>query len=90
MSIKSAKAYVERMKADEEFRNKVLDCKDAKVRMELVKTEGFDFTVKEINGVTSELSDDELTYFKAAAGSARSVMSNCISCPGPYGADRTW
>jgi len=44
MSIESAKAYVERMKTDEEFRKKVLACTDAKARMALVKGEGFDFT----------------------------------------------
>ena len=60
MSIDSAKAYVERMKSDEEFRKKVLECKDGKKRMELVKVEGFDFTEADIKVVSAVLDDKEL------------------------------
>jgi len=66
MSIESAKAYVERMKNDEEFRKKVLACTDAKARMELVKAEGFDFTESDIKVVAAVISDNELG--KAAGG----------------------
>ena len=66
MSIESAKAYVERMKNDEEFRKKVLACTDATERMALVKAEGFDFTEKDIKVVSVVLDDNELS--KAAGG----------------------
>lgn len=66
MSIESAKAYVERMKTDEEFRNKILACTDAKKRMELVKSEGFDFTENDIKVVSAEFGDGFLS--KAVGG----------------------
>ncbi len=48
MPIESAKAYLERLKNDEEFREKVAACKDKESRAELVKAEGFDFTNEDI------------------------------------------
>ena len=66
MSIESAKAYVERMKNDEEFRKKVLACTDATARMALVKAEGFDFTSKDMKVVTAVLEDNSIA--QAAGG----------------------
>lgn len=60
MSIESAKAFLDRMKTDEEFAKKVTACKNADTRMAYIKNEGFDFTVAEINTVKDELSDEEL------------------------------
>jgi len=60
MSIESAKAYIERLKTDEDFRQRVQDAEDGESRLALAKAEGFDFTRDEIGKVTSELSDDEL------------------------------
>ncbi|MBP1764508.1 MAG: Nif11 domain, partial [Firmicutes bacterium] len=37
MSIESAKAFIDRMKKDEEFAKKVMVIQDAEARMELVK-----------------------------------------------------
>lgn len=59
MSIVSAKAFVERMNTDEEFRKKVLAIEDAEKRDQFVKAEGFDFTVKEIKEV-AKLDDNWL------------------------------
>lgn len=60
MSIESAKAFLDRMKTDEEFAKKVIACKNADTRMAYIKNEGFDFTVAEINTVKDELSEEEL------------------------------
>lgn len=60
MSVASAKAYVEKIKTDEEFAKKVKACKDADERMAFVKKAGFDFTVEEINSLKGQLSDNEL------------------------------
>ncbi|HBV97168.1 MAG: bacteriocin [Peptococcaceae bacterium BICA1-7] len=60
MSIESAKAFLDRMKTDEEFAKKVTACKNADTRMAYIKNEGFNFTVAEINTVKDELSDEEL------------------------------
>ena len=60
MSIESAKAFLERMKTDEDFAKKVTACKDSDRRMAFIKGEGFDFTVAEISTVKGELSDEDL------------------------------
>jgi predicted ribosomally synthesized peptide with nif11-like leader len=48
MSMKSAKAFIERMKTDEEFRTKVTEYKDTETRTAFVKSQGFDFTADDI------------------------------------------
>lgn len=65
MSIESAKAFIERMKTDEEFAKKVMECKDAEARMVVAKAAGFDFTAEEVRASQGELSEDEL---QGAAG----------------------
>jgi predicted ribosomally synthesized peptide with nif11-like leader len=64
MSIESAKAFIERMKTDEDFAKKVTACKDEKARMAFVKKEGFDFTPLDIKKLKSELSDEEVCRAK--------------------------
>ncbi len=61
MSIESAKAYVERLKTDEEFSKRILEAKDAYARKKIVQLEGFDFTKGDIDVVASGLSDEELS-----------------------------
>jgi len=77
MSIESAKAYVERMKNDEEFRKKVLACEDSKKRMALVKAEGYDFTEKDIKVVTAVLDDEELTQVAGGANLTQWWAERC-------------
>lgn len=60
MSIESAKAFIDRMKTDEAFANKMKECKDAETLLSLVEREGFDFTSVEISLATNELSDEQL------------------------------
>ena len=60
MSIESAQAFLERMKTDEEFAKNVTECKDAEARIAYVKEAVFEFTIEEIKGVASELTDDML------------------------------
>jgi len=60
MSIESAKAFIERMKTDEEFAKKVTACKDSDARLALIKGDGYDFTPEEIAELRGKLSDDEL------------------------------
>ena len=59
MSIESAKAFIEKMKTDEEFAKKVKECKDGAARMAFAKGSGFEFTVEEIK-LEGELSDEDL------------------------------
>jgi predicted ribosomally synthesized peptide with nif11-like leader len=62
MSIESAKAFIERMKTDEDFTKKVIARKDAEKLMVFVKAEGFDCTAEELNEVLLEgVSGGELS-----------------------------
>lgn len=60
MSIESAKAYIEKLKNDENFRKKALSCTNAEERMAFVKAEGFDFTGDEIKQLATKIDDSEL------------------------------
>ena len=61
MSIESAKAFLERVQNDEDFRNSVGELGTAEERMEYVKKAGFDFTMEEMATLKDELSDNELS-----------------------------
>jgi predicted ribosomally synthesized peptide with nif11-like leader len=60
MSKESAKLLIEKLKNDEEFRNRILAEEDLDERLKLIKDSGFDCTVEEIEAEQAELSDDEL------------------------------
>jgi predicted ribosomally synthesized peptide with nif11-like leader len=51
MSIESAKAFVERMKADGEFRQRIAEAESSEVKAMILKYEGFDFTDKELDSL---------------------------------------
>lgn len=51
MSIESARAFVERMKTDREFRNRVAEAESPEVRARILKYEGFDFTDEELESL---------------------------------------
>lgn len=74
MSIESAKAFIDRMKTDENFANKMSECKDVETLLSLVESEGFDFTSAEISLATNELSDEQLD--EIAGGSAWLKIAN--------------
>jgi len=68
MSLEAAKSFVKRMETDENFRKKVIECKDSVTRKEFVIKEGFDFTEDDLNMVKRELSDEELKYISGGSG----------------------
>ena len=76
MSSESAKAYIERLKTDEEFKERVKDAADKEARMALVNAEGFDFSEEDIKAVKSELSDDELDGVSAGNWGGQHVNYN--------------
>lgn len=61
MSLESAKSFVAKMKNDEKFRKKVLECKDGEARKVFAEKEGFNFSAQELKSCTGELSDEELS-----------------------------
>ncbi len=60
MSIESAKAFVERVKNDEDFRKELEGQASVEERIEFAKAQGFDFTRHEIQEVNDSLSDEAL------------------------------
>lgn len=62
MSVESAKAFIEKVNTDQDFRKKLSELKDGSERANFAKQNGFDFTTEEINKVKGEqgLTDDEL------------------------------
>lgn len=60
MSIESAKAFIERIKTDEDFRGKVSNCKAQEARNAFVKQAGYDFTRDDMDLLKAELSEEEL------------------------------
>ncbi len=68
MSIESAKAFLERIKSDEDFRNSVGKIATSEERMEYVKGAGFDFTKDEIAHLNEELSEEDLRSVSGGGG----------------------
>ncbi len=60
MSIDVAKAYLERIKTDEEFAKKVNSFEDKDARRDFVVQAGYTFTKEEIEEASSELNEQEL------------------------------
>ena len=57
MSIENAKAFVERMKTDSEFRKRVSEAESLEVRERILKYEGFDFTKEELDSLRDEVKE---------------------------------
>ena len=58
MSVEQAKAFIERLKTDEAFREKVMAIEDAAGRIACIRVEGFECTEAEINEVGTEGTSD--------------------------------
>ncbi len=68
MSIASVKAFIERMKTDQAFAGKLAACVNAQARMALAKAAGFDLTIEEMEGLRTELTDQEVNGLAGAGG----------------------
>ena len=66
MSIKSAKAYVDRLSTDSRFGQSIKNAPDAASRTKIVSSAGFTFTKAELDSVVSALSKDQIATFSAA------------------------
>jgi len=60
MSVDQARAFIEKMKTDEAFRNRIVAIEAVDARLAAASDAGFVFTEAEIKEVKSELNDDEL------------------------------
>lgn len=68
MSIESAKAFLERVQNDEDFRKSLKEIVTVENRMQFAKNAGFDFTKEEINSIQDALSDADLEKVAGAQG----------------------
>ncbi|WP_449258585.1 Nif11-like leader peptide family natural product precursor [Chlorobium limicola] len=57
MSIEQVKEFIEKMKTDEAFRQKVMAVEDAAGRIACIQSEGFDCTAEEINEAVCEVNN---------------------------------
>lgn len=60
MSIESARAFMERMKIDQDFATKIREFKNLDDVKAFIKIADFEFTLEELNGVRGELTEQEL------------------------------
>ncbi len=60
MSLDQARAFVEKMKSDVAFKERVLAIEDVDARLSCIQSEGFDCSESEIKEVAGELNDEEL------------------------------
>lgn len=70
MSVESAKAFIQKVKTDEEFKKKSSQFTDGAERLKFAKAEGFEFTPEEVAKVKEEqgLSDEELEGVAGGCG----------------------
>ncbi len=73
MSIESARALIERVQNDEDFRKELEEQASAEERMKFAKAQGFDFTKVEIAEASNVLTDEKLD---AVAGGNWCVQHN--------------
>ena len=92
MSVEQAKAFIERMKSDEAFREKVLAIEDAAGRLACIRGEGFECSLEEINEMDESFTGVEAGLAGCAAKGLpyidRQLCSGVgvgyISCIGGY------
>jgi predicted ribosomally synthesized peptide with nif11-like leader len=60
MSIEQARLFIERIKSDAVFRERVTEMDQPPARLAYIQSEGFQCSEKEINEVACELSDEDL------------------------------
>ena len=77
MSEQAARDFMERMKADEAFRAKVMAEEDVEARMALVRAEGFDCGAEEI-GALQELGEAELSGVAGGAAGFEPIKSGGV------------
>ncbi len=60
MSKEAAKAFIEKMKSDQEFERRVMAVKDKTARLGLAKREGFDFSFDDLMAVQPKSSGGDV------------------------------
>ena len=60
MSITAAKAFVDKMKADQELAKKISECVNGEELIKVINDAGFDYTLDELQECTDLLADADL------------------------------
>ncbi|MCP4575491.1 MAG: Nif11-like leader peptide family natural product precursor [Deltaproteobacteria bacterium] len=68
MTIESAQAFIERLKTDGDFRNRVTAAETAEARKVIVEAEGFVFSPEEIGSEVDQLSLEEMELISGGCG----------------------
>ncbi len=76
MSIESAKAFLERVENDEDFKKELEGQASVEERMKYAKAQGFDFTTEEIREVSEKLSELQLDVIY---GGIRMQSPGCLA-----------
>ena len=75
MSIENAKAFLERVKNDKEFRKAVGEISTKEERMTFIEKAGFEFTKEELDMVTGELKASELEDVAGGGNESRGYLA---------------
>lgn len=77
MSEQAARAFIERMKADGAFREKVLAVDDPDERLALIRAEGYPVTQMEVDAGAGALEDSDIEDVTAAGESCFFAYCAC-------------
>ena len=88
MSRESAQAFVNRMKTDKEFADRVDACRRLEDLSQLLTESGFSFTGDEWQALTDVLTDDELE--RVAGGTGPACDGNYMDDPGRRCSNNFW
>lgn len=80
MSIESAKAFIDRLKTDEDFRNRVTATKTVEDRKAMIEAEGFEFSTEDIEEGKNSLSEDDLAIVSGGGGSPIHCVKGVLHC----------
>ena len=67
MSIESAQAFIERLKTDGDFRNRVTAAETAEARKTIAEAEGFAFSKEDINAEVGQLTEEDMELISGGA-----------------------
>ncbi|HPL53222.1 MAG TPA: Nif11-like leader peptide family natural product precursor [Bacillota bacterium] len=78
MGVESAKAFIAKIKSDEDFKSKLSQLENGQARLDFAKAAGFDFTADDIAKAKEEqgLTDEELDGVAGGCGHV------CLIIPG--------
>ena len=84
MSLESAKLFIEKMKTDSEFREKVVALKSREERKSFIEKEGYDFTKEEFEQAKKEYINNAKSESELSEEDLENVAGGYGGCYCPY------